>query len=82
MWWASSLTGIVAASVLIAVLNLDRPATGPTGGEPASIDPLEAVELKTETALFTQPLLEELENLETDLKITEKALRKEIGLEL
>ena len=79
MWWASSLTGILAASVVILLLNLNQPEP-----PPAVIDtPVSAFfqpQLTIDPAVMTAPLQKELEDLEADLKKAEAAVRKEFGL--
>ena len=80
--WASALTGIALAATVILVVNLDRPET-----PQAVVPPLESVtaalpRLNAETAVFTAPLTEELENLERDLRKAEQAVKREIGLGL
>jgi len=78
-WWASSLTGIVAVTVVIVLLNLDQPE--PLVPLPTS--PTERIfnpRLQLNTVASTEPLRKELEDLEADLKKAEEALRKEIGL--
>ena len=80
--WASALTGIALAATVILVVNLNRPET-----PDAVVPPLESVtgalpRLNAETAVFTAPLTEELENLEADLRKAEQAVKREIGLAL
>jgi len=79
MWWASSLTGILAASVVIVLINLNQPAPSS-----AVIDtPVSALfqpQLIIDPAVMTAPLQKELEDLEADLKKAEAAVRKDIGL--
>lgn len=83
MWWAGSLGAAVAAAMILLLVNLDGPAPPPvpTGGV-APVDPLFVLELKTEAAVLTQPLKEELEHLESDFRKAERAVREEIGLSL
>lgn len=83
MWWAGSLGGAVAAALILLLVNPDRPLPPrvPTGGVP-QIDPLFALELRTEAAVLTQPLKQELENLESDIRKAERAVREDIGLSL
>lgn len=82
LWLASSLTGIAAASLVIVLINLDRPGPPPVSTDrPMAIPPL-MPELKTETAVFIGPLQEELDNLESDLRKAERAVKEEIGLTL
>ncbi len=82
MWWASSLTGITAALLVIALINLREraPVDAPVGTAPHR--PLSALELKTETAVFIGPLEKELEDLASDLEKAERAVKEEIGLML
>ena len=79
MWWASSLTGILAASVVIVLINLNQPAPSS-----AVIDiPVIALfqpQLTIDPAVMTAPLQKELDDLEADLKKAEAAVRKEFGL--
>lgn len=80
--WASGLTGVALAAAVVAVVNLYQP-DAPDGAVP----PLESVtgalpRLNAETAVFTAPLTEELENLEADLRKAEQAVKREIGLDL
>jgi hypothetical protein len=79
-WWASTVTGIAAAVAVIAIMNWQAPQ------QPAAEVPLNIVavvpeiDLKAEAAVLTNPLQEELENLESDLKKAEEKVRREIGL--
>ncbi len=78
-WWASSLTGIAAAALVIVVINLNR-AEPPPAVDTAQLIPLFAQPLIAKPAVMTAPLQKELENLEADLKKAEDAVRKDIGL--
>lgn len=80
--WASALTGVALAATVIFVVNFDQPQA-----PAAVVPPLQTVtgvlpRLNTETAVFTAPLTEELENLEADLRKAERAVKREIGLGL
>ena len=78
-WWASSLTGIAAATIVIVLLNLNQPEPL----TPVTNSPTERIfnpRLNLNTVASTAPLQKELEDLEADLKKAEEALRKEIGL--
>ena len=81
-WWASSLTGVAAALALIAFLNTgSRPDVPPvTETSPVSVAVTPIIEWKTESAMVTRPLQEELENLRSDIKKAEAAVKREIGL--
>ena len=62
-WWASSLTGVAAALAVIAVVNLRAPEPAPVVAD-APVKPLVLPEIQwqTETAVFTSPLEQEIEN--------------------
>ena len=87
-WWASSLTGAAAALVVLAIINShSQPgdATDPELTEPTTIaaTPLPNVPIidwKTESAMLTEPLRAELENLQSDLKKAEEKVKEDIGL--
>lgn len=80
--WASALTGATAAILLLVVINLDRPA--PPGDSVPPVDSLQVAvpSLNAETAVFTAPLQKELDDLESDLRKAERAVKREIGLGL
>jgi len=83
MWWASSLTGVAAAAVVILVVNLQGPPAPPDVVEtPISADPWLMPVLNAETAVLADPLRQELEDLEADLKKAEQAVRDEFDLSL
>lgn len=81
LWWASSLTGLAAAALVIVAINL-----GPEEPRPARDaylpEPLVTPVLKVESAVLTGPLEEELEDLEADLQKARDVVRKDIGLSL
>jgi hypothetical protein len=79
MWWASSLTGILAASVVIVILNLNQPAP-PAAVIDAPVSAFFQPQLTIDPAVMTAPLQKELEDLEADLKKAEAAVRREFGL--
>ncbi len=78
-WWASSLTGVAAAVALIAIVNLRAPepdqVTAQTAPQPLV---LPRIEWNTETAVLTSPLEQEIENLQSDLKKAEEAVKQDI----
>ena len=79
-WWASSLTGIAAAALVIVVINLqqpDRPAETPPADVLAAVP---VIDWQAESAALTGPLEEELSKLQSDLKKAEEKVRKDIGL--
>lgn len=82
-WWASSLTGIAAAIAVIAVLN-SLQTTQPVNNTPppsvANTFEVPTIELKTESAMLTEPLRQELEHLQSDLKKAEEKVKQDMGL--
>lgn len=79
-WWASSLTGIVAAGAVIVIINLgskDVPQTVTPATIAAAVPTLD---LKAETAMLTGPLEEELDALQSDFEKAEEIVRADIGL--
>ena len=83
-WWASSLTGVAAALVLIAVINshsqIEDAEIVPPTMSPVSVATIPAIDWKAESAMLTRPLQRELEDLQADLKKAEEKVKKEIGL--
>jgi len=84
-WWASSLTGVAAALVVIAIINAQsQPKSDPvvqvaeTSPVPEVITP--TIDWKTESAMLTRPLQQELEDLQSDLKKAEEKVKRDIGL--
>jgi hypothetical protein len=77
-WWASSLTGAAAAVALIVLIN-SSPESTPTMTEPAP-QPLviPSVRWRTETAVLTSPLEQEMDDLQSDLRKAEEAVRQDI----
>ena len=83
-WWASSTTGIAAALLLIALANgparqVDEVSDAVPAAVVASLD-APAIDLKVESAMLTEPLRQELEDLQSDLKKVEQRVREDIGL--
>jgi len=86
-WWASSLTGIAAAALVIVIINSQsRQPDSELPGEGATISPVIAmttmpvIDWKAESAMLTSPLREELENLRSDIKKAEEKVKQVIGL--
>ncbi len=84
-WWASSLTGVAAALVLIAFFNAqsqpgEDPAVPGEGTSPVPVAATPTIDWKTESAMLTRPLQQELLNLQSDLKKAEEKVKREIGL--
>lgn len=78
-WWASSLTGVAAAVALIAVINSAPPEPAPSMTEPTP-QPLviPTIRWQAETAVLTSPLEQEMEDLQSDIRKAEEALRQDI----
>ncbi len=78
-WWASSLTGVAAALLVIAVVNLRGPEPAPAVAEaPAKPLVLPTIQWRTEAAVLTSPLEQEIEDLQSDLKKAEEAVKQDI----
>lgn len=83
-WWASGLTGVAAALIIIAIVNRQSPAV-PVPRQ-TDISPVTTVttgpiiDWKTESAMLTSPLRQELEDLQSDIKKAEQTVRNDIGL--
>lgn len=79
-WWASTLTGVAAAVAVIAIVNLQT-TEEPVSATPANIvAAVPVIDLKTESAMLTEPLQEELDKLQSDLKKAEEKVKRDIGL--
>ncbi len=79
MWWASSLTGIVAVAALILVLNLNEPESVPPRND-IVVPSISTPDWIFENAMMTEPLEQELADLEADLKKAEEAVKKKFGI--
>ncbi len=86
-WWTSSLTGIAAAALVIVIINSQSQQAGtelPAGT--TTISPViqmvgvPVIDWKTESAMLTSPLREELENFQSDIKKAEEKVKQDIGL--
>jgi hypothetical protein len=87
LWWASSLTGLVAVLLLVVVANLntrdsdpvqDNVAAGMTE-PPMPIDvPLMLPSLDIRSADFTSPLEEELLKLQADIQRARENVREDV----
>ena len=78
-WWASSVTGVAAAIAAIVIINLQSPEPEPVAAE-APVTPLvmPTIEWHAETAVLTAPLEQEIEDLQSDLRKAEEAVRQDI----
>jgi len=79
LWWASSLTGVAAALLIIVVANLRAPEPAPAVANttPAPLI-LPAVEWNARSAVLTSPLEQEIDNLQSDLKKAEEVVKQDI----
>jgi len=79
-WWASSLTGIAAAAAVIVIVNSSQPEV-PATQRPATIAAaVPTIDWKSETAVFTGQLQQELDALQSDIKKAEEKVKADIGL--
>ena len=79
-WWASTLTGVAAAIAVIVIVNWQVPEE-PISATPANIvAAVPTIDLKAESAMLTEPLQEELDKLQSDLKKAEEKVKRDIGL--
>ena len=77
-WWASSLTGVAAALVLVTIVNLQ-------GSEPeiaVTEPPVQQFSIpqfnwKPKPAMLTETLEQELEDIQSDLKKAEQAVKED-----
>jgi len=78
-WFASSLTGIAAAVLVITVVNIRAPEPGTASTEPVSQAlVLPTIQWEARTAVLTTPLEQEIEDLQSDLKKAEEAIKQDI----
>lgn len=81
-WWASSLTGIAAAAAVIIIVNSQQaeipevPAATPSN----IVAAVPVIDWKAETAMLTDPLRQELDALQSDIKRAEERVKEDIGL--
>ena len=89
LWWMSSLTGLAAAILIIAFLNLNRDDAAPENTEstvaaPSAAAPerlfSETFPLETRPAVLTSPLEKELEDLQSDLEKARDSVEQDIKL--
>ncbi len=87
LWWASSLTGLAAAIIVIVLINWNRPTTGMAPGEPVAgeTEPGYVNEIQSlyrpqiKTADFTKPLEEELVRLQADIERARESVKEDIN---
>lgn len=76
-WW---LPGLVGAGMALSLLLIVNPSP-PVPSQDPPLEPVLVPALNFEQAVLTAPLEQELDNLESDLKKAERAIRAQIGLE-
>jgi hypothetical protein len=84
LWWASSLTGLAAAVIVIVLINWNRPTNELVPVEAVASVPdninqnqgLYRPQLKT--AVFTKPLEEELIRLQADIERARQNVKEDI----
>jgi len=83
-WWASSLTGIAATFVVIAVLNSGSPPERhsplPADMPPTSMTAAPTIDWQVESAVLINPLRQELLALQSDVRKAEQKVKEDIGL--
>ncbi|MGI9261212.1 MAG: hypothetical protein ACR2QR_04205 [Woeseiaceae bacterium] len=88
-WWLSSLTGLAAAILIIAFLNVAREDASPETEETTAALPSRAdserlfpqtFPLETRPAVLTSPLEKELEALRSDLEKARNSVEQDIKL--
>lgn len=86
LWWLSSLTGLVAAVLVIAVLNRNLETNPQVPEEVSTVTVVpkyvrqlrEDFVLRTENAEFTEPLEDELEKLRADIEKARKNVEQDL----
>lgn len=86
LWWASSLTGVAAALLIIAILNIGDRDEAVVITEPVAantVEPIEipVIDLDVQAATLTGPLAQELEDLQADLRKAEEMLRADVRID-
>ncbi len=83
LWWASSLTGLAAAALVIILINWN-PTTDPQEVQPVASTPGTVVSIQSgfplnvETAEWATPLEEELKNLQSDLEKARESVERDL----
>ena len=89
LWWMSSLTGLVAALLVIAFFNLNRDDAGQAPGSdnfaettPTQVERpfAETFPLETRPAVLTSPLEKELNDLQSDLEKVRENVEEDMRL--
>lgn len=83
LWWASSLSGLAAVALLIAIVNWNSPVEPVENSQvpiPTDWLPQVGIPLNTETAEWTSPLEEELKNLQSDLEKARENVERDLKM--
>lgn len=86
LWWASSITGLAAAIIVIAMINWNRPVSDVPPMEPVATSTvprhietlLSAPQLDLRNADFTSPLEDELVKLRADLEKARNTVARDL----
>lgn len=86
LWWASSLTGLAAAIIVIVLINWNQSATGPLPAAtlanetvPSYVNEFQSLyRPPLKTAEFTRPLEEELVRLQADIERARASVKEDI----
>ena len=92
LWWASSLTGLAAAVLVIVLVNWNQPDRGGVTPVETTAEARAEADLPTvpegpgdtpimldiRTAEFTSPLEQELENLQSDIEKARESVKKDL----
>ena len=85
LWWASSLTGLAAAALVIVLINWNSTVT-PIDDQPPPATPGTVLSLQSgfpliaETADWATPLEEELKALQSDLEKARESVERDLRL--
>jgi hypothetical protein len=87
LWWASSLTGLAAAVLVIVLINWNQPVTEVTPPAPVAsqtvpdyIGEIQSLYLpRVKTAEFTKPLEEELARLQADIERARENVKEDVA---
>lgn len=84
-WWASSLTGVAVTLLIVAFFNFQsghqqQPDVLTTTSPMVAMPSVPRIDWRTESAMLTSPLRQELDNLQSDIQKAEQRVRREIGL--
>jgi hypothetical protein len=86
LWWASSITGLATALIVIVIVNVNQPEVADTPVAPVAqdtvpefIEELPIMKMPPiKSADFTNPLEDELLRLQADLEKAEQTVRDEL----